>query len=92
MYVADDTNSATCYASPFSDETTIFDECFIQSLGLYKFTSIENGQSHEYLHISNTNFSENSATVAGDVLYGGLLDRCGASPFDTNLTSSSLNF
>ena len=97
MYVDDDTNTATCYASPFSDETTIFDECFIQSLCLYNFNSIESGQSHEYLHISNTNFSENSATVAGDVLYGGLLDRCGASPFAeifqkyTNSASSSLN-
>ena len=95
MYIADDTNSGTCYATPFSDETTITSECFIQSLGLYQLDT--DTVTPNYLHIINTDFSNNSATEAGDVLYGGLLDRCGVNPFSemfqvyANLTPSSLS-
>ena len=74
VYVNDDTNSGTCYATPFSYKTTIFSECFIQGISLYQ----------EYFcdaNVLNIYFANNSATVAGDVLYGGLLDRCGVSPF-----------
>ena len=77
VYVNDDTNSATCYATPFSDETAISSECFIQGLRLYTVRSL----SPRYNIITNTYFNANSASVAGDVLYGGLLDRCGVSPF-----------
>ena len=92
VYVNDDTNSATCYATPFSDETAISSECFIQGLRLYTVPL-----SPEYNIIINTYFNANSASVAGDVLYGGLLDRCGVSPFAeiflmyTNSTPSSLS-
>ena len=87
VYVDDDTNSGTCYATPFSDKTTISSECFIQGLRLYTI-------GFECLNTTNTYFTANSASVAGDVLYGGLLDRCGASPFAeifTNSTPSSLS-
>ena len=93
VYVDDDTNSGTCYATPFSYKTTIYSECFIQGISLYKkyFCSVKYG------NVLNIYFTNNSATVAGDVLYGGLLDRCGVSPFAeiflmyTHSTPSSLS-
>ena len=96
VYIADDTNFATCYATPFSDKTTTSNECFIQGLGLY-ISLYQNDREIPNLNILNNYFTENSATVAGDALYGGLLDRCGASPFAeifqkyTNFTPSSLS-
>ena len=92
VYIADDTNFATCYATPFSDRTTTSNECFIQGLSLYQYD-----RETQNLNILNNYFTENSATVAGDAFYGGLLDRCGASPFAeifqkyTNFTPSSLS-
>ena len=92
MYVDDDTNSGTCNVTPFSDKTTISSECFIQGLSLYVIC-----YSCECITTINTYFTANSASVAGDVLYGGLLDRCGASPFAEifikyrNSTPSSLS-
>ena len=77
VYVDDDTNSGTCYATPFSYKTTISSECFLQGLSLYKnYNSPAN-----IPNVHNIYFTNNSASVAGDVLYGGLLDRCGVSPF-----------
>ena len=90
VYVDDDTNSGTCYVTPFSDETTIYSECFIQGISLYK----------KYFcnpNVLNIYFANNSATVAGDKLYGGLLDRCGVSTLAeifllyTNSTPSSVS-
>ena len=81
VYIADDTNSATCFATPFSDETTISSECFIQQLSLYKLNPIYTNLPSINFEIYRSNFTGNSAMVAGDVIYGGLLDRCGASPF-----------
>ena len=97
VYIADDTNFATCYATPFSDKTTTSNECFIQGLGLYQISLYQYDREIPNLNILNNYFTENSATVAGDALYGGLLDRCGASPFAeifqkyTNFTPSSLS-
>ena len=98
MYVADDTNSATCYANPFSDKTTISGECFFQNLALYKYPAKIINETYDLvINLLNTNFAHNSAAVAGDVIYGGLLDRCGVSPIAeifqnyANLTSSSLS-
>ena len=93
VYVDDDTNSGTCNVTPFSDKTTISSECFIQGLSLYPVICY----SCECITTINTYFTANSASVAGDVLYGGLLDRCGASPFAEifikyrNSTPSSLS-
>ena len=94
VYVNDDTNSATCYATPISDKTTISSECFIQGLRLYTVSSL---LPRYNIITTNTYFNANSASVAGDVLYGGLLDRCGVSPFAEifikyrNSTPSSLS-
>ena len=92
VYVDDDTNSGTCNVTPFSDKTSISSECFIQGLSLYVICYF-----CECITTINTYFTANSASVAGDVLYGGLLDRCGASPFAEiflkyrNSTPSSLS-
>ena len=79
VYVDDDTNSGTCYATPFSYKTTISSECFIQGISLYHYYYYF--CLDEDANVLNIYFANNSATVAGDVLYGGLLDRCGVSPF-----------
>ena len=86
---------ATCYATPFSYKTTIYSECFIQGISLYKKSVLN---AVKYGNVLNIYFNaNNSATVAGDVLYGGLLDRCGVSPFAeiflmyTHSTPSSLS-
>ena len=68
VYVADDTNSGTC-----SNDN----ECFIQTLALYQLEKINDIN----LDTSNILFSENTATVQGSNLFGGLLDRCIPSPF-----------
>ena len=65
MYVADDTNSATC--SPDN-------ECFIQTLILSTFVLLG-------FDTVNILISENTATEQGSDLFGGLLDRCIPSPF-----------
>ena len=88
IYIADDTNSGSC--SSFRDESTISSECFIQGLGLYQVLDND-------LNTLNTYFTNNLATVAGNVLYGGLLDRCTVSPFAeifqkySNVAASSLS-
>ena len=48
-------------------------ECFIQTLALHQETFIANTE--------NILFSENTASVQGPNLFGGLLDRCIPSPF-----------
>ena len=66
MYVADNTNSGDCKPAQ---------ECPLQTL----VTDSTYGENRNFL---NMIFSEdNSATVAGSNLYGGLLDRCIPNPF-----------
>ena len=75
LYVSDDTNSGAC--SPDI-------ECFIQTLALYQETFIALHQSSSKVYPINTEnilFSENTASVQGPNLFGGLLDRCIPSPF-----------
>ena len=79
LYVADDTNAGTCFATPFSDKTTISSECFIQGLGLYQLHDLT--IDPDSLNIVNTYFATNLATIAGSNVFGGQLDRCGTSPF-----------
>ena len=44
---------ATCYATPFSDETAISSECFIQGLRLYTVRSLSPEiQYHNVTHTS----------------------------------------
>ena len=61
VYVADVTNSGTCLPD---------NECFVQTLALHQ-TMLPS-----YVTTVNILFSENTATVQGSNLFGGLLDRC----------------
>ena len=71
VYVSDETNSGACDSS-YGIYSTLT-ECFIQSLALY----IE-GQSRTCADFC---FQGNHANISGSTLFGGLLDRCTASPF-----------
>ena len=71
MYVADDTNPATCtrVLNKIHSTTT---ECFLQTLALRGKSTVK---------LLNIKFVRNQANVSGDSLFGGLLDRCTVSPF-----------
>ena len=71
IYVSDETNSGVCDSS-YGIYTSLT-ECFIQTLALYIEGSCQG--CSEYC------FKENHADVSGSTLFGGLLDRCTASPF-----------
>ena len=70
VYVDDDTNSGTCASEPKT-------ECFFQVLAIYHY----NIGSHNHTPNRILSFSRNSASISGNILYGGLLDRCAVSPF-----------
>ena len=73
IYVADDTNFATCASNSYKWYSTLT-ECFIQVLALHdELTSL--------LILDHVNFTDNLAQHAGSTLYGGLLDRCTVSPY-----------
>ena len=77
IYITDETNSGSCYSKPYADEeSAISSECFIQSLQTSQF-----GKTYCMINTVNTYFERNNASLAGDILYGGLLDRCSMSPF-----------
>ena len=63
MYVADDTNSGTCFNASYEDYTGCFIEALWQDEGLAPVTP-------------TYSFHENFAKISGHNLYGGLLDRC----------------
>ena len=71
VYVDDDTNSGTCASDPKT-------ECFFQILAVY---TNYNDESRIYKQRKSLSFSENFASISGNILYGGLLDRCAVSPF-----------
>ena len=73
LYIADDTNSGACATVPFSVRSTV-SECFFQALTLYNYPFSD-------LNVRNIHFTNNSARKAGEMLFGGLLDRCTVSPF-----------
>ena len=73
VYVDDDTNSGTCASEPKT-------ECFFQVLAIYHNNIILIG-SHNHKLNRILSFSRNSASISGNILYGGLLDRCAVSPF-----------
>ena len=66
VFVADDTNSGTC-------DVTL-GECFFQVLALHSNINPD-------LNLRNTYFTNNTASIAGGTIYGGLLDRCSVSSF-----------
>lgn len=71
IYVSDKTNSGVCN-SLYGVYSTLT-ECFIQTVELYTESS--------HPKDSNFCFEENHAGTSGSILFGGLLDRCTASPF-----------
>ena len=70
VYVADETTSGTC-ASESQSTTT---ECFIQPFSINAGKYIG-----DYRYV--VKFINNTASISGPTLYGGLLDRCKSSPF-----------
>ena len=77
LFVADDTNSGTCLSTSSTSVLSAQIECTLQIIVLYEFYK---PQIH-YKFPKGFLFSGNSATIAGQDLYGGLLDRCIASPY-----------
>ena len=75
VYVADDSNSGTCASMPFRVRSTAGEECFFQGIALYSF------YDRSSMNYRNTEFVDNVAAIAGDTIYGGLLDRCSVSPY-----------
>ena len=67
VYVDDDTNSGMCASDPKT-------ECFFQVLAVYNVFESTSYQP-------SISLSQNSASISGSTLYGGLLDRCALSPF-----------
>ena len=70
VYVADDTNPATC--ANILNRTYSTTECFLQTLAL---------RGKSTVMLSNIEFVQNRAKISGNSLFGGLLDRCTVSPF-----------
>ena len=79
VYVADNTNFATCTSilNKQTSTTSTNAECFFQLLLLNNVTlTVEMVYYKSFLI-----FEKNVATLSGATLYGGLLDRCTVSPF-----------
>ena len=67
VYVDDSSTSHGCLP---------INECFIQTLALYRYL-----YNHDVLSTENVRFSGNTATEQVSNLFGGMLDRCIPSPF-----------
>ena len=59
-------------------------ECFFQTLSMYW-----NSLPTPHINANNTYFIDNGASVAGQTLYGGLLDRCTFNTFTERYTNDS---
>ena len=73
IFIADGTDSGTCASVPSNGVQSITTECTLQVLALHDFIG------EGYILPKNFDFSNNTASISGDDLYGGLLDRCKAS-------------
>ena len=73
VYVADDTNSGTCTSLSFKEHSRIT-ECFLQT------PALKNLEFYGKFLLT-IRFDQNKASISGESLYGGLLDRCTVSPF-----------
>ena len=76
IYVDDKTSSDAC---------SLPTECFLQSLSYYAGTFKD-------VNLKNIAFSKNTALEKGPDLFGGLLDRCVASPFSEIYLSQSTEY
>ena len=74
IYVADETNAATCEGDDDSFYSGSAAECFFQVVTVLLFEEIRN--DHDLVSIE---FEDNSASN-GAMIFGGLLDRCTISP------------
>ena len=79
VYVADDTNSATCMSTSYMAYSSST-ECFFQTL-VTIVRQQTNLASQIVANPINTLFTGNIAHTKGSSVYGGLLDRCSVSPF-----------
>ena len=79
IYVSDETNNGTCTSSENNITPTFDSDCFFQSV---PFTKSDNEKIKYKIIEKIVSFSGNSANNSGDVLYGGLLDRCTIDVFD----------
>ena len=77
LYVADDTYSDNC--APISQLNPKTSECFIQIFANYA-TNL-NYLGNDTSNLLNVYFYNNTATIAGKTIFGGLLDRCSLSHF-----------
>ena len=78
IFAADNTNSGICASSPLYKILSTTTECFLQVIQPNLVNIIEYHRSEYY---QNIHFSENHASIQGENLYGGLLDRCTTSIF-----------
>ena len=82
LYVTDNVNSGICgpelhsLSAQVSQSSTI-SHCFLQETAAYVYDIVPEIK----LNLQNIYFANNSASHAGSILYGGLLDRCAVSYF-----------
>ena len=89
-----DINSGVCKHTDSTLISTVTEtECFFQSIYLYNLFSLLSNDADGLTiqHLSNINvrnlyFSNNTASKAGGILYGGLLDRCTLNTFSEVIT------
>ena len=81
IFVADDTNRGTCSSGQVHTITAFTQsECFFQIIAI---------ANDLYTFRDAFSFADNSATISGSLLYGGLLDRCTVSAFSKSPTDYS---
>ena len=73
VFIADGTDSGTCSSMSLSGVQSAITECTLQVLALHDFIG------EGYILPQNFKFSNNTASISGANVYGGLLDRCKAS-------------
>ena len=81
VYVDDSTTSGTCSSTSYTHRTTS-SECFVQIMTLQN--NIGSPKINRDIH-----FIDNSATVLGSALFGGLLDRCTVNAYAEVYTKKS---
>ena len=89
LYVADDTNSATCMSTSYMAYSANT-ECFFQML-VTILRQLTNLPSQITANPINTLFTGNIAYIKGSNVFGGLLDRCSVSPFVQTANNNAVN-
>ena len=80
IYLADDTNSGTCMSTSYTTYSTNT-ECFLQMLATILRQDLTTSAGSRIANPICILFTNNTAYTRGSSVYGGLLDRCSASPF-----------